>query len=409
LAHLILHIGSHKTGTTSLQTALRKSSKSLAAHGIKVADRHVHNQGLVNTTGRQAAFQATLRPQVAEQLLRPDAETVVCSNEMLFWLHDPAEVAHLARMISDRFDTVQIFAYLRRQDLLVLSHRKQIVLGRVARDFYGSDFLSLPEPQPFHRMFLDYDAKITRLWGEAFGTEAITLVPYERESLIGQDVVQDFATRLNLPLGQPEKDRNAPLGAAELLAGLAFDALGLPHDTVRPILQNVAEQFPDDSRKILPTRDEARRFVDYFAESNARLAETFSHDGQPFGFSDDYSAYPEADAPVWTSQEVMTLLRTVVPQAHALPGKPKRRRNKAAAEGAEAAVTTEGDETPARGGKKKGAGAGRAKGAGKGAGKTPGQGRAAGKGAGKGQGKGKGKGAGKGKRAAAGAAEPAED
>lgn len=312
MARLVLHIGSHKTGTTALQSALKRSGEALAPQNAAVANARFGERLLVQTTGTEDSFRATLREKMADKLFRPQADTTIISEELLFWLDDEASIATLSQIIRDRFDDVSIVAYLRRQDQIVLSHRKQVALGRAAQLFYGADFLRLPKLQPHLMRYLDYHAKLVGLWAAHFGPEAMIVVPYERERLVDQDIVADFSHRIGFQLGPQKADKNLPLSGAQLVSGFALAGLGLSIEQMKSVLAAVDQAMAGDQHRLLPTRAEAQEFMAAFAGSNARLAETFRIDGKPLEFSASFDSYPETHQPEWTSEEVRTLIRCLV-------------------------------------------------------------------------------------------------
>lgn len=315
MPRLILHIGSHKTGTTSLQAALNESRSLLADQQAGVIDQKLtRNAGLLDIEGKKANFRGNLKLVVADAFLHPLAETTVFSEEALFWLHDIEQVEALAKLLRQRFDRIDIVAYLRRQDQMVLSHRKQVVLGRPARAFYGTDFLTLPKPAEYLNRLLDFHGKLFGCWATAFGKEALTLVPYERDRLRERDVVADFAHRTGIRLQASMQDHNPPLGASEIIAGMACGDRGFPQERLRKILKAVASGA-GDNRQILPTQGEARAFMEQFAASNLKLSQDFQFEGAPFTFSDRFDMYPETEVPDWTATEMLALLRHLLPQS----------------------------------------------------------------------------------------------
>ncbi|NEY89063.1 hypothetical protein [Tabrizicola oligotrophica] len=312
MSKLILHIGSHKTGTTSLQAALRAAAGDTAGDDVTIIDRKRVIPSITVSTGAGAGFSTRVRRKVADRIFRPTTAMTVFSDEGLFFLHEPDEVDGLARLLKDRYETIEIYAYVRRQDQMVLSHRKQVAMGLPARSFYESDFLTLPELEPHHSRFLDFHAKLSGLWAAAFGMEALRVIPYDRQRLHGQDVVTDFSHRTGIRLSSAAADQNTALTPAQLVSGLALSRLGLPRHALRSALAEVADQMGPHDARLLPTRAQATGFMAAFANSNARLAAEFSCDGTPVAFSDDYSMYPEETAADWTSEQVFTLLETVL-------------------------------------------------------------------------------------------------
>ena len=99
----LLHIGPHKTGTTSVQSAFHLARRELAAYGVHYAgpDRHpvIAVQAAIEARvggGRRGGSLDRWRSLVAE-IARHPAERVVLSSE---WFSD-ADTASIRRVVGD--------------------------------------------------------------------------------------------------------------------------------------------------------------------------------------------------------------------------------------------------------------------------------------------------------------------
>jgi len=333
MAHLILHIGSHKTGTSSIQYVLTRSAEALEKAGAvylqsnSMGKQAANANALGATEGKGAEFRATFADDVGDALIRPVAKVNVLSSENLFWLHDAGEIARLAKLVRARFDSVSVIAYLRRQDMLALSHRKQVIspTPRPAARFYGYQMSALPEHQPHFHTYFDYHAKL-EMWREAFGTDAMQVALFEREALKNGDSVADFLSRAGLAVTLDEEPvrRNTAVGRERTLLSLAAKAAGIGGEALKAI-----RRAASDEGKLLPARAEAEAFLGHWTESNARLAQAWTlADGSPFAFTDDFSMYPEVGTDVWSDAEAREAIAHVMQAAASLQERSDKRKGR---------------------------------------------------------------------------------
>lgn len=177
--HVILHIGTHKTATTSLQTFLQLNASTLRKRGVScAAPRGVLNanfllKDLSRGEGKEA--QGVLRECVG-RAQRSGGHTIVLSAEALYamtafcerlrgnnvddyWSAEAAAVGRLRAAVPDNIET-SVVCYFRRQDTFLESIYNQSIK---ASNYSGSisDFRTLIEPA------LDY-ARHLSLWRTVF-------------------------------------------------------------------------------------------------------------------------------------------------------------------------------------------------------------------------------------------------
>ena len=305
-----LHIGSHKTGTTSIQY----SAKRHLAAGVRYLDIRRPETKLVATNGRGRRFDGTIRLERAEAVLADAAaaneargEHVLASDEDLFWISDPEVVARLAESVRRHFGDIRVVCYLRRQDRLTLAHRKQVIEGHAAARFYDFDEAPLPNLRDYYRHYLDFDRKLKRVWIPAFGKENIIVRNAQRSALRDGDVLADFSATTGITFDNAGPvETNTSLGGNQVFLGLLLASRGTAPQIRRQIVRNLAPEG-----KFLPTRSEAEAFVSKFSASNERLAERWGKGLQGFQpFDDDFSEYPaQRVETTWRLDDVAERLR----------------------------------------------------------------------------------------------------
>lgn len=311
MSSLFLHIGSHKTGTTSIQQACRlhlSPSGNVGYFNIRPSGtRIVHSEGV------QSQFKASIDLETAERVFRPDEKkrfsSFIASDEELFWIQDPENIFSFSQILKDRFSEVTVICYLRRQDLLAVSHRKQVMAGGMpASRFYGITATPLPEYQEHLHSYFDYAEKISNVWARSFGKENIRLVPYDKKELVNGDVVDDFSFRTGaeFSLSAPVRE-NAVMNGDQLLVGLKLAELGVPKPKRQRIISDLG-----GIGVFSPSRTEAERFLEHFSTSNKRLAQEWSWKGKPFRFDTSFDMYPDATERQWDNAAVENMLDVVL-------------------------------------------------------------------------------------------------
>lgn len=311
MSRLFLHIGSHKTGTTSIQKACRLHPPKEANH-VTYLDIRPSGTRILYSEGKLANFRCQVDMQAADTIFRPAPkrpdETYVTSDEEFFWISNPEDIRSFARMLKERFQDITIICYLRRQDMLAVSHRKQVSEGTPATRFYGVHTMPLPLYKPHYQKYFDYDAKLMNVWAAAFGKDNIQLIPYTRSELVHRDVVGDFAHRIGAQFTSLGTIRtNQSMSGIRTLVGLKLIELGIRPKRRKSILQRLPERG-----EFLPTQQEAQVFLAHFADANERLASRWSWKDKPFRFESSFDMYPETKASTWTDENITDILNAVL-------------------------------------------------------------------------------------------------
>lgn len=314
MSKLILHIGSHKTGTTSIQHALRAwqdSPNRPADQTFVEIHRSPYFPGETDGTGED--FRAIISEDMMRARLAKGSDTTVMSSEFFSWLfheEDVAQIAALKRLIDEVFDEVQIVVYLRRQDFAANAHQNQVRILAPASRAFGVTLGPLPEISDNLLQYLDYSQRMQG-WIDVFGRDAITLRIYDESRLLNGDAVADFASVTGIDLSGIEVGTyNQTVGSTEMLLTLATATAGMGGK-----IQNRIFNSFEPGPKLLPTRAEAEAFLSIFKASNDRLCEMF---GEEARFPDSLEMYPETIS--YTQAEVSYLLETL---AVAIRNRPK--------------------------------------------------------------------------------------
>jgi hypothetical protein len=192
---VVLHIGTHRTGTTSFQAALHASAASLASHGV-----HVFQSGLTKRTGwshelalislrselnfpLRLMFPDSSLPSMQSQMLQDcisqmqsPARRVVASHEALSFIRTRQEVERLVEALDGR--VCKVVCVLRDAESFLQSWKNQLAKTRLATS--SAHFESFMNTDPAS-WIVDWDELIGAYAG-VLGREAVTVLDYERET-----------------------------------------------------------------------------------------------------------------------------------------------------------------------------------------------------------------------------------
>jgi hypothetical protein len=201
---LVLHIGMHKTGSTSLQQFFVRNRFLLQVLGINYprpmgpnGRRLPKHNDLFQAISHEIRHKGTPHPifgssaeriRAIENILKPGKTTLISAEGFSGQKPDYAKAfAPLARVAD-----VRVICFLRRQDDWINSFYKQMVLSREVRETRTFDeFLNMPHTS----RHLDY-ASILGWWAEAFGSNNIRVLIYPPKN----SLLIDFLNAAELPL-----------------------------------------------------------------------------------------------------------------------------------------------------------------------------------------------------------------
>ena len=305
---LFLHIGSHKTATTAIQTALFARRDELKQHGLSVfvtpRSRTDKETSCANSwidcpsADIRKGVGAYIRDLVGlKERLASLPGDVVLSAENFSWLFSKDEIDRLAEHVREIFEEVQIIVYLRRQDRQAISHHQEgaKLLAQAARAYYSGGGRALPSGRDHYDEYLDYHARL-RLWGDAFGFDRVTVRLFEPARLKDGDPVVDFFECLGVPVECKMERVNESYGFQRTKLG---HLLG---QYPRGSLTTMLRELPDAGHKLLPSREDALAFYDRYRASNRELNDLFKLTSTESLFEDDFSFYPECAEDQWDEE-----------------------------------------------------------------------------------------------------------
>ena len=313
---LLLHIGSHKTGSTSIQHFCTLNSQLLKSQGYlypKNPDSaYVPNYLAAQLAKGLGTKTAEYLKKVREQAEREKCHTVIISAESFYgmtWFfldvqgksreedywQSEARLIEEMRRCCVGYDEIQIACYLRPQDEYAVSLYNQFV-----KNVFGTSD-SFEELAVRAKPIFDYEHHI-RLWENVFGADSITLRNY---STCKQDLARDFCEhflnpdcfskaikkdfRSNLRLSRDVLEFKRRFNLTQPDRSLAFISLRC--------FMKIAKQFKDQpGYQIYAPFVFRKNIFEPFAEGNRRLEERYGLGDFPSVTNSREPTYPGLSA-----------------------------------------------------------------------------------------------------------------
>lgn len=201
----LVHIGFHKTGSSSIQVSLEQSKFILANNGfiypfLKVKNQHwplcvqflpkaenhylIREKGFANQTELNKWLEE-INLELDEQIATFKGHTCILSSEDFSAI--PAhKLTEFRSFLAQRFDSTKIVVYVRAAEKTYSSLIQQLAKG-------GNVLLkNLPLPNNFKGAL---KKKLLEGYLKEFGQENISVIKFAPESLYEGDVVKDFQQR----------------------------------------------------------------------------------------------------------------------------------------------------------------------------------------------------------------------
>jgi hypothetical protein len=188
MARIFLHIGTHKTGTTSIQYYLNYRKNELLAQGILAPDAGKPANSKFNGNHR-LAWAVDLRKwetsneswiQLADEMDRTGHENIVLSSEAFCKIKDN-NIVKVRQLLKDH--EVFIIVYFRNYKEYIRSVYAQVIRDQKEIRSFPGYITSIADR-------INYD-KILRNWGEHFGYDHLIVRAYDEVAEKG-NLLSDF-------------------------------------------------------------------------------------------------------------------------------------------------------------------------------------------------------------------------
>jgi hypothetical protein len=303
----IIHIGTEKTGTTSLQHRLALSRAVLRQSGVLYPqsagsknhtrlvaaslDDNVIDNVKAHIMADRGEDEAELRKKFARDLNRemtegPYWQTLLLSSELIHSrLHTKTEVERLLSYFEAHVDEIHLVVVLRRQDKLALSRFSTAIraghkgVADIFEDLHEHVYISLPTSRHVSDFehYYDYSSLIAR-FTPYIPSEHIHIWKYEDLGVKLSTTVrleQLLNVSLNTFDGCLELNRSMSLAAQNIIARLnaefpSYLPSGLRNEVFAKLKNQIALEVIGSSRTV--DRAKAEAFMARFHQSNAEVA-----------------------------------------------------------------------------------------------------------------------------------------
>jgi hypothetical protein len=213
LPTLYLHIGTHKTGSTSLQRWLNQQRNWLLQHhfsyyrGLHFPNNHIECYLAAMRLNRDsfarqaigefsAHYYAEVKQRLAIFAAQQPQQHKIISTEGLSLLRFEDELVLLKDLLSVFKADIKIILYLRDKSSYLASYRAQLAKkpGRLPSNEFWSALYVAEDT-----WLTDYDSLI-KAYAGAFGMENLTIIDYDQQMAEYGDIIPAFVNALNLPL-----------------------------------------------------------------------------------------------------------------------------------------------------------------------------------------------------------------
>lgn len=217
----MLHIGTHKTGSTSIQRFLREHGELLATVGagyplgFLLADSHAELPLLTVRPERlwparlrlpetqRPAWLAAARDHVRSEVRAFPADVLVYSHEDLSYVRSDEELERLRHLLDG--PAIEVVVFLREPSAFLRSYRDQLAAMGFELSDDPSSFAYV-EPDSW---LVDHAALLDgyRRW---FGADQVTVIDYDEALRQDESVIPALTDRLGIPRAAlPALDRYA--------------------------------------------------------------------------------------------------------------------------------------------------------------------------------------------------------
>lgn len=300
MSKLILHVGTHKTGTTTIQDTFALNRRFLAEQGLvfpQIGKEHGQHGLVMDWIQLPEKYHLETSAESAWiKLARDHAHsdrTVLISTEELSRAHPGVDLRRLRDLVS-AFDEIKVICCLRNQISFLQSIYLQVVKGG-AHVPWPNFLEGAAGARMATGLLLDYNSLRSR-FETGFRPDEIRFFSYERVVGTGQGIVGQVMDECGLghlagslqqlPAGHSNvsPDPLATWVAAHVLQSSTF----------RPWLVNTARETLEDIgragvKTTIFTRDEYRRLRDVFTPLN----EAFNSHEAALGTGMEIGAFPD--------------------------------------------------------------------------------------------------------------------
>lgn len=324
MKQLILHIGSPKTGSSSIQLSLNMSKKLLLKNSFIYYTKKIPHSPWLEPLNSNFFFQdADFEENITNftkhlNSFKTDSNIII-SSEVL-WNKNESELEFFFNNLSNEIKkNIKIIAYIRRQDYFAISGFNEISKRindtqniSLSSNQLEKNYRMINEDNPFdiNNSFVSpyneltvnedfYYYKKISAFLKYVDKENFFIRIFDRKFLKNQDVVDDFYHLIGIDKGYFKGNINTSFNEDErtilkFLIKRSYDMkFNIPEHTRQFIITfSKTKNIIGNSQKI-QTRKDAKSFYSLFRKDNKKLNELIKVNDKPYIFDESFNKYPE--------------------------------------------------------------------------------------------------------------------
>lgn len=317
---LYIHIGTPKTGTTSIQNFCGLNREKLKEQGVLYPIMNYHYERksvnrngyfLTGTIKENGTRNKEKEKQVFDSELQyivdcfKENDTILLSDESIWWATSTRRKGlwkDLKKHSEQHNYQIKVIVYLRRQDQFMMSRYNQ----RLKTDFVAST-------QNFDEYFadmngrfkcvMDYRDRIDNI-AKSISKENVIVKRFDRNYFYNGDLNQDFLNILGVKVDdsfqQLKETANTGIsvqsGEIKRVLNRLKPITMAENNKLLEILNECENVLPESNTSLMST-DEVKNFMEQFVDSNESIVDEYIGDGKPM-FDYDYK-----QKPVWSYED----------------------------------------------------------------------------------------------------------
>lgn len=210
---IYLHIGTHKTGSTSIQQWLHDNRSLLLKHNRQVYqglhrrdnhpelylaalryDRDSFGKLKMPEISFDAEYTRSIAQRVQSFIKRSAADNLIFTAEGLSHLRHPDELERLKQVLGNQYDSIRVILVLRDQATYLDRYRKQLLSKRgrkPSKDYWSCLYVEDDTWMTDYRQLQD-------AYASAFGKDSLHVIDYDREFQTCRNILPAFVRAIGL-------------------------------------------------------------------------------------------------------------------------------------------------------------------------------------------------------------------
>jgi hypothetical protein len=320
-----IHIGTEKTGSTSIQRYLEKNRSKLLEKGHYYPERMGPKGGShyylcvfsrhesqiddlriisdVTNVEELLHFRQNFVKNIDNELTNIDAEYLHISCENFHSRLQGIDSIEMLKALLKRYTIdFEIICYLRPQ------HEVAISLYSTDMKLGGITETAIPKVG-VNNHYYNYNLMLTK-WEQVFGRECIKVIDFNRSNFFGSDLISDYCYRTSVNNVDFDniafENESLTRPALEFLKGINQFIPRIKDSVATGFRRNIAQLFEREysGKGYLCTRYEAMAFFEQFKEENEKL---MKRHGISLFSNVDFKSYPPSFDSELTTEEVKNI------------------------------------------------------------------------------------------------------